>query len=97
MTKKQKNKKNSIVLRASSKSTKSNACVHPAISPILEKLKQNTPWPGQTGVIVTKILPDYVIEHRETRDQHDYPQLCAKCGVYARCDFFYLSEMWPQS
>lgn len=30
--------------------TEGNFNVHPAFSPILEKLKHNTPWPGQTEV-----------------------------------------------
>lgn len=35
--------------------TDGNFNIHPAFSSILEKAKHNTPWPGQTEVIVTKL------------------------------------------
>ena len=40
---------------------KRNIDMNPGISGILERLKHNTPWPGQTEVIVTKIPPDLTL------------------------------------
>ncbi len=49
---------NNIVARVSNKLSKSNLHVRAGFSSILEKFKHNTPWPGQTEVIVTRINPD---------------------------------------
>ena len=46
--------------------------IHPATSPILEKLKHNTPWPRQTEVIVTRIPPDLTLNTMIRSDDFAY-------------------------
>lgn len=49
-----------------------NFQIHAGISGILERRKHNTPWPGQTGVIVTKIPPALTLEAMIRSNDFEY-------------------------